>query len=459
MSVQPAIIPPTVEARCQAYGRLGVAFGLRFFLLLLVGLVWLGPAFINTRFLYAMLAWDVLVLLAWAVELAGLPKPSEITVARAWTAPVALSVPGEVELTVCNGSRNMIHTTVLEDVPQQLRPEMPSLELSVTARGEASKTYAVRPVRRGDVQVGSAYLRYEGPFRIAQRWASAALEQTVRVYPNLREAQRHAIYLTRSRQIELEKRYTKIRGAGREFDSLREYRPGDEIRDVCWTASARRGKPVTKLYQMERSQTVWVVVDCGRLMRTRVADLSKIDYAANAALSLAQVALWSGDRVGLLAYGRKVRRRVLPHRGSTHLRQFIEALALVEEETSEADHLQAASVLLSSQKRRSLVVWITDLAETARTPEVIRAASEMMPRHLVLLVVIGQPDLARLAATEPQDARQMFETVAAQEVIHRRELLLARLRQQGALTLEVASVTVSTAVVNAYLQVKQRSQL
>jgi uncharacterized protein (DUF58 family) len=115
--------------------------------------------------------------------------------------------------------------------------------------------------------------------------------------------------------------------------------------------------------------------------------------------------------------------------------------------------------LQTKQKRRSLIVWITDLAETAMTPEVIQAASEMMRRHLVLLVVIGQPDLSRLAAGQPQDVEQMFHTVAAHEVIHRRELLLARLRQHGALTLEVTSDSLSTSMVNAYLEVKQRNRL
>jgi uncharacterized protein (DUF58 family) len=307
--------------------------------------------------------------------------------------------------------------------------------------------------------LGSAYIRYQGPLRIAERWASADLKQEVCVYPNLQEAQRHSIYLMRSRQIELEKRHARIRGAGREFESLREYREGDEFRDVCWTASARRGKLVTRQYQVERSQTIWLVLDSGRLMCTRVAGLSKLDYAVNAALSLGQVALGSGDRVGLLAYGRSVRHRVLPYRGSVQLRKLIQQLALVEEESSEADHLQAAGVLLSSQTRRSLIVWLTDLAETAMTPEVVEAVSQMMARHLVLFVIIGQPDLADVAARKPASISEMYLTAAAQELTHRREVLLARMRQRGALALEVGSASVATALVDSYLEVKERSLL
>jgi uncharacterized protein (DUF58 family) len=179
----------------------------------------------------------------------------------------------------------------------------------------------------------------------------------------------------------------------------------------------------------------------------------------NAALSLAEVALGTGDRVGLLAYGRRVQKRMLPHRGSAHLRQMIQQLAYVREEGLEGDHLQAVSALLSTQKRRSLVVWLTDFPETAMTPEVIDAASEAASRHLVLFVVIGQPDLAALAAAEPDSVTNMYRTTAAQEALYRREVLLAKLRQRGALAVEVSSAAASVTVVNSYLDVKQRNLL
>jgi len=236
-------------------------------------------------------------------------------------------------------------------------------------------------------------VRYQSVLHIAERWVRASVGQTVRIYPNLEDAKRQSIYLLRSRQIAMEKRHSRMRGIGREFESLREYQQGDEYRDICWTAAGRRGKLVTRVYQIERSQTVWIVIDSGRLMRARVGGLSKLDHAVNSALSLAHVALYSGDRVGLVAYGRTIRQQLPAAKGSAHLRQLIEALALVHEEGSEADHLHMAGRLLTDQKRRSLIVWLTDLAETAMTPEVIEAASMMMPKHLVLFVVIGQPDL------------------------------------------------------------------
>jgi uncharacterized protein (DUF58 family) len=454
-----SLVPESVRGQAASYKRIGVAFTGRFFFLLLVGLAWLVPAFADKRFVAGMFGWDLLILLMWAVDLMRMPPPRQLAIIRGWSEPVALSVGSRVTLALLNESDSTVHARLVDELPSQLREEPAQLGITALPGQKASAQYPILPQSRGYAKVGSVYLQYQSPLRIAERWAKVSIPQTVLVYPNIDEAKRHSIYLVRSRQIELEKRYSRLRGTGRSFESLREYQDGDEFRDICWTATARRGKLVTRLYELERSQTIWVVLDCGRLMRTRVAGLSKLDYAINAALALSQVALYSGDRVGLLAYGRHIRQRVPAARGSAHLMQITRQLALAQEDEWEADHLQAAGRLLTDQKRRSLVVWITELAETAMTPEVMEAAFQLMPRHLVLFVVIGQPDLSALAGKRPQDTPEMYEVAAAQEILHRRELLLARLRERGALALETTSSKLSTTVVNSYLEIKQRSQL
>jgi uncharacterized protein (DUF58 family) len=452
-------VPVQVEGAAHSYKRLGVAFGDRFFTLLLLGLLWIVPAFVDLRFVYALVAWDGLIVLAWLADLSQLPNPSQLTVRRAWRSAVALSIPSDIDLTLINSSDITIRATMVDAVPVQLRHEPPTLAVETAARSEATAMYRICPMRRGDVKLGDCYVRYQSVLRIAERWVRASIPQTVRIYPNLEDAKRHSISLLRSRQIDVEKRRIRVRGIGREFETLREYRQGDEYRDICWTAAARRGKLVTRVYQIERSQTIWIVIDSGRLMRARVGGLSKLDHAVNSALILAQVAMYSGDRVGLVAYGRAIRQQLPAAKGSAHLREFIEQLALVREEVSEADHLYMAGRLLRDQKRRSLIVWLTDLAETTMTPEVIEAAAMMMPKHLVLFVVIGQPDLRELAAKRPRSETEMYQVAAAQEMVHRRELLLARLRERGALALEVNSGGISTALVNSYLQIKERNQL
>lgn len=459
MSGSDTLIPSSVSAFVQPRGRLAVAFGPRFFLLLVVGLVWLGAAFHDPRFYYAMLGWDVLVLIAWAIDLAALPAPRHLSITRRWTGVPALSVPAQIELILESSCRASILAILTDNVSPALRLQAPELTVKCPPLGQAVVSYQIVPRARGDADMGAAYVRYRSFYGVAERWALSRIEQKICVFPNLEQARQHSLYLIRSKQVELERRHTRIRGAGREFESLREYRDGDELRNVCWTAAARRGKLVTRLFQIERSQTVWLVLDAGRLMRARLADLSKLDISVNAGLSLAEVALGTGDRVGLLAYGRQVQKRVLPNRGAAHLRELIHQLAYVHEEGFEGDHLQAVASLLRTQKRRSLIVWLTDFPETAMTPEVIEAASAAALRHLVIFVVIGQPDLSDLAANEPNSLDRLYRTAAAHEALHRREVLLAKLRERRALAVEVNSETAAVSVVNSYLEVKQRNLL
>ena len=436
---------------------LSFGFGRRFFLITLLGLLWAVPAFWNTRFLLVMAAWDVLAFLAWAVDLARLPRPERFVVERSWGGAPSLSNDLEVTLELRNQSGIPVICHVIDDVPRSLIAEPPQLEIKAPANDSGSASYTVHPLERGDVALGVVYLRYRSGSQFAERWARADLKQTVRVFPDFEDAKRHNIYLSRARQIELERRLIRQRGVGREFESLREYQPGDEFRNICWTATARRGKHVTKLFQVERSQAVWIVMDAGRLLRARVGELSKLDLSVNAALSLAQIALYSGDRTGLIVYGRNIQQRVGLGRGLNHMRAIIESLASVREEVAEADHLRAASVLLQLQKQRALIIWITDLADTSMTPEVIESASRILSKHLLLFTVIAQSDLNELASRMPESAEEMYEVAAAQEMVHRRESLIGKVRNKGALALEIAPSRLTTDLVNQYLEVKERN--
>jgi uncharacterized protein (DUF58 family) len=457
MSAENQLVPKSVTAAARKGQRLGVGFGQRFFLLIALGLLWTIPAFWDRRFLLVILAWDAFALLVWAIDLSSLPRPHQLVVERSWGAPAALSDNVDITISLQNLSGTSIECRLLDDVPEALRHEPPALVLKASRRDTTATSYTARPLERGDVKLGAAYLRYQSGAHFAERWARADIGQTVRVFPDLEEAKRHNIYLSRARQIELEKRLIRQRGVGREFESLREYQAGDEFRNICWPATARRGKHVTKLYQVERSQAVWIVMDAGRLLRERVGELSKLDLAVNAALSLAQIALYSGDRVGVMVYGRNVQKRVGLGRGLSHMRLIMDNLAYAHEEAAEADHLRAASALMQMQKQRALIIWITDLADTSMTPEVIESASRIMAKHLLLFTVIAQTDLQKLADRFPDTAEEMFTIAAAQELLARRETLITRVRNRGALALEIDPAKLTTSLVNQYLRVKERN--
>jgi uncharacterized protein (DUF58 family) len=459
MSVPRPLAPSSVEAAAKRNGRFGAGAGPRFFLLVGAGFAWLIPGLWNPTYLYALVIWDGVLFLALLVDWLRLPRASNLRVERAWHSSLSIGVASQVEIVVRNPTARDLRIDVMDELAPSLWHRLCWLSGVVAAGGTGSVTQSFTPGERGDTHIGRVYLRYRSVLDMAERWAVADLRQTVRVYPNFEHAGKHSVYLARSRQIELQMRLMRLRGSGSDFESLREYREGDEIRNICWTATARRGKAVAKTFRVERSQAVWLILDCGRLMRTRSEGYSKLDRAVDAALVLSQLALYSGDRVGLLAYGRALNQRVLPGRGAAQLRNLVEQLAVVRAEVPEADHIRAAATLLSLQKQRGLVIWITDLAETGMTPEVIDAAGQLLSRHLVIFIVIAHPEVKRQASVAPDNSQQMYETVAAQEMVFRRELLLGRLREHGALCLEVAPHQLSAAVLNQYLSVKERNMI
>jgi len=468
--ISPSLHPGPIHAACEPRRRWSFGLTPRSIGLLTVGFFLLAPGFWVSRLSYGMLVWDVLILTAAFLDGARLPAASQLSATRTWSNAPALDGETEIELTIENRGKTIVHCRLEDDLPAALATEPAVHKLTAFPRVPTRLRYRVEPEERGDCETGSLYLRYRSPLGLAERWARAPLIQRVRVYPALRTTEEQQIFLARSRQIDLQLRQARLRGLGRDFESLREYREGDDLRDICWTATARRGSLITRQYQTERSQAVWIVLDCGRLMRHQrwsgslqhidgANPHSKLDYACSTAVALAQLALFSGDRVGLLAYGQNVQQRLLPGRGAAHLRQMIELLAQARAETSEADHLRATAVLNRLQPRRSLILWITDLAETAMRPEVIDGATQLLKRHVLLFVAMAQPEVDRIASTRPKTVDEMFRAAAAQEMAGRRELLLARLREQGALTMDLDPEKLTSAVLNQYLTVKERAMV
>jgi uncharacterized protein (DUF58 family) len=451
--------PPPVKAAGRASGRWAFGPTPRTVLLLALGLVLVIPGWVDSRALILMAVWDASVLVLAAIDLRRLPRAEQLTVTRTWHDPLSLGRPASVAITVENHGASAVDVRFADYTSVSLRPDLPVMDTGIAPRADAEQRYEIQPRERGDIDVGNVAMAWQSRWRLAERWGAAPIEQTVRVYPDIREGRDESFYLIRSRQVALEKRRSTYPGAGREFESLRDRRDGDETRDICWTASARRGRLVTRVYQPERSQSVWILVDAGRLLRARIGDRTMLDVSVTAALTLAQVALTSGDRVGLLAYGRRLQHRVAPARGASHLRTLLEALATVRADGVDADHITATATVLAAQRRRGLIVWLTDVAETAGVPDVIEQAMTITSRHLVLFVVLRQLDLHDLAQRAPRSPEDMYRVLAAQETLERREALLHGLRQRGALVLEVAANEMSAGVIDRYLEVKERGLL
>jgi uncharacterized protein (DUF58 family) len=486
------LIPAPISSRARARG-FGYALTTRALLLLVAGGLLVLPGFLHPLWvwLWAMLAWDAMVIVLAVIDAVLLPRPSAITVGRRFGNSPVLGELTEVEIEI-NQNSNQILDMRLSDA---LHPSLATLPLPGEVRGFPRDTARVKlqclPNARGDVVLGKVFLQYRSALNLVERWAEADLEQGIRVYPPMeRSPENTQMYLLRIRQIALQKRRLRLRGLGREFESLREYQRGDEVRNIAWPATARRGKLITREFTTERSQQVWIVLDAGRLSQTvfelrgpagqaqrscesadqRGVELSRsgfpegknfvtitqLDQSSGAAVALAQAVMQAGDQAGLLVYGEKIQQQLLPASGTEHLRQIVDALSQVRAEDGEANHLRAAARLQFLQRRRGLVLWVTELADSARRPEIVDAVLELARRHLVLLVVLANPELDAMAERQPENVKQMFESTAAAEILERRRAVLVMLRSQGVLVVETSPGAVKADAINQYLEVKAR---
>lgn len=344
-------------------------------------------------------------------------------------------------------------------LPFQVVATQRILQAEVTPRTLQPLTYTVYPPRRGDYRFGDIHLRWESVLGLLRKQATFPAAEPVKVYPNLVDVKKYDLLLRQNRLWELGLRNARIFGSGTEFERLRDYLPDDEYRRINWKATARRGKPISVEYETERSQHLMVLLDVGRMMRSPVGDVAKLDYAINAVLLLAYVAAQKGDKIGLLAFADQVQLWVEPRSGKQQFHRLLEQLYRLESTPIEPDYAGAFSYFAVKQHKRSLVLAFTDLTGSITTDRLIAQMGRIRRQHLPLLVTMRDPIVQRLADQSIADSASLYQRTVAEQLLDERQLTIDRLTQQGILTLDVPADQLSIAVVNQYLELKAQSRI
>jgi uncharacterized protein (DUF58 family) len=337
------------------------------------------------------------------------------------------------------------------------RPPMFSARLA--AHTEQSFGYAVRPLRRGDYWFGNLTLRWLGPLGLMRRQHSYALRTGVQVYPNVLEVRKYDLLLRHNRLEDIGLRVNRRFGEGHEFERLREYLPDDDYRHISWKATARRSKPITMEFESERSQTIFVAFDVGRMMNAPVGEMTRLDYVINSVLLFSYVVLGKGDRVGLMTFADTVTHYIQPRAGRAQFYRMLDVLYCVESQPIEPDFAAAFAHLKQKQRRRALVVVFTDLTGGISMQQLASGVVGLRPPNLPLVVTISDPALKALTSQPPESELAAYERAAAQRVLSERRAALQRLEMQGVLTLDVPASQLSAAVINKYLEIKGRGTL
>ena len=406
------------------------------------------------------LAYDLLLLAAAFVDARLSRWPTSVKVARELGGRFHIGAETEVRVHVQNEGRRPFIARIKDEYPAALRLESPrETALRVAGQTSATLVYSLTPPRRGRYEFGRIAVRYRS--RLGLVWVAAQVgePEAIKVYPNLRRAREAELKALGARSLVAMRRRTAWRGEGRDFESLREYVPGDELRHISWTATARRGRLTTRQYQIERDQTVLIALDAGRLMTARIENETKFDSAIHAALALMSAAERGGDHTALAVFGRRIRAYVPPGRGHEQTEAVIEALHAIEPELIEPSYTRAFEYIAANCKRRALVVVLTDLVDEEGSRELLTSLHLLRPRHLPLVVCIADRDLRAAVRDTPDNLRDLFNQSVAEEIMFQREAALRLVEQQGGLALDVTTAALVPNLLETYIRVKERGLL
>lgn len=436
-------------------------FSLRFYILLALGLIPLSLSWSFPFLRSIVLGYDIfLILLALVDWFISRKLPAELTLTRSFSKRFAIGDGNDIELHLENTTSRNFTLILKDEYPPEMKLTGERQEnFTIEAQTGAKMLYTLTPPKRGRYQFGQTAVRFLS--RLGLIWCQSNLgeAQSVKVYPNMRRAREAELKALGAASYLAVQRRAVRRGEGREFESMRDYVRGDELRHISWTATARRARLTTRQYQIERDQTILIAIDAGRLMTGRINDETKFDTAIHASLSLMSMAARGGDNAGIAVFGRKMKKFLLPKRGVEHFDAVLEALHDLEPELIEPSYARAFQYISSNLKKRALVVILTDLVDKESSKELLTSLKLLRPRHLPLVVTIGDRDLNLTVGKVPTDLKEMFTQSAAEEIIHQRDAALRLVETQGGLALDVNVSSLAPSLLETYLKVKERGLL
>lgn len=435
-------------------------FSKLFYALLAVGFVPLSLSWGRPWLRWAALAYDLGLLALAILDARRSRLPEGLEIFREFGGRFHIGGETEVRVRVDNHTPRAFRLRVKDEHPPELALLSPrEAELWVGPQESKALVYILKPRRRGRFEFGRVAVRSRSRLGLAWREDSLGEAASVKVYPNVRRAREAELKALGARSLVAAQRRASWRGEGRDFESLREYVPGDELRHVSWSATARRGRLTTRQYQIERDQTVLIALDAGRLMTARIERETKFDTAIHAALALMSAARRAGDHAGLLVFGRKVKAYVPPGKGREQLDLVLEALHSVEPELIEPSYTRAFQFVSANCKRRALVVLLTDLVDEEGSRELLTSLRILRPRHLPLVTTIADRDLRASVRDAPADVEELFAQSVAEEIMLQREAALRLVEAQGGLALDVTTASLVPSLLETYIRVKERGLL
>ena len=365
----------------------------------------------------------------------------------------------QVELTLLNRGETAALFQIIDSPPTDFTSSRKIIASRLPPRQEITQTYSLKSYRRGSFKFGAVFYRVTGPLGLIQRQGKIDLPQQVYVLPDITGEDSRDLQLALAGALQAGRRKSPRRGEGREFESLREHQRDDDFRHIDWKASAKRGKLISRQYETERDQRLMILLDTGRLMSPKIGPYRKLDYAINACVHLAQVALHKGDLVGYAVFNEEMRAFAEPKKGQAQMSHLVRNLTSLQPSRLESDYAAVFHHVLRRCSRRTLIVCFTDLGDAHSANSLLQAALPLRPRHLPVIVTVSNSEILAVTRKEPVNEFEVYRHVAAMEIWNDYQRTLRGLTSRGVAAVSVPAQELSTATINEYLRIKETARL
>ena len=373
--------------------------------------------------------------------------------------PFSIGRLNTINLNLINVTRKKFVTFVKLGLPHWIEDQTEAKAIKMGAMSQQCVIFLLRPTRRGSFEIKSLYLRICSKLGLFYFDKNENVNVSVDVYPDIKRLN-HFLKLTRNnRDYKMGIDKTRWLGAGTELESLREYQKDDDSKFIDWKASTRLNRPISKMFQMETNNQVTIALDCGRLMTAEQYGLSTLDYAINSLLILSHIAFNAGDSLSVVAFSDRVIGEISQLKGRDSLKKITPFITKLEPEFVESNYLLLFDYLQQTQKKRSLVILITDMLDDINYELFKKRISWLSRRHFVLLILMQDNLLSLHANQKTTNLNDLYVKAASREMILQRNNAISKLRHYNVNVLDVLPQELTGPLINKYLELKMRNLL
>lgn len=381
-----------------------------------------------------------------------------IEVERCGEAKLSIFEKEAISIKLYNKSNRNLKVEIKDEVPEfHFTAEQKIMSGILKPHEKKLFQYYVVPSKRGTFTFGNIHVRYEGKLKLCTRIFKIEQKREYKVYPNMKNLRKYRMTLNNKRDLSQGQRNLKLLGRGTSFESLREYVYGDEYRKINWQASARENKIIVNQYEPEKNQHVYMFIDTGRPMSYTIKGFRKLDLVVNTALVMSDIVNQNGDQSGLLLFNTNVNNMIMPGKGAVHRNKMLEALYHIDHTNQSSNYDEAFYYFKGKERHRSIIFLFTDFDTAEEAHDMLKPLSYLAKNNLVVITLIRSESLEALSNIEVKTKEELFNKGVALQLVNDRKNIIKLLNRKGILCIECEAEKLELAVINKYIQIKNKA--